>query len=41
VAQTILAEAVLDSDLDNLPRLHLLIAHWSAHCLRRWVQALR
>jgi MFS family permease len=41
VARNILAESVLDSDLHNLPRLQLLIAHWAAHSLRRWVHMLR
>jgi MFS family permease len=41
VAQNILAEVVLDGELSGLPRLQILIAHWAAHSLRRWVQALR
>ncbi|MDR2376150.1 MAG: MFS transporter [Treponema sp.] len=36
--QTILAEAVLDSELGNLPRLQLLISHWAAHSLRWWIR---
>jgi HEAT repeat protein len=37
VAQAILAEAVLDTELGSLPRLQILIACWAAACLRGWV----
>ncbi|MDR1444659.1 MAG: MFS transporter [Treponema sp.] len=39
--QIILAEAVLDSDLGNLPRLQLLICYWAAQSLRRWIGKFR
>jgi hypothetical protein len=41
VVRIVLAEAALDDDLSSLNRLQLLIIHWAAHALRRWVQALR
>jgi hypothetical protein len=41
VVKVVLAEAVLDNDLCSLTRLQLLIAHWAAHVLRRWVLRLK
>jgi hypothetical protein len=34
IAQTVLAEAVLDDELSSHDRLRLLISHWAAHELR-------
>ena len=34
--QIVLSESVLDDELNNHPRLKLLIAHWTAHVLRKW-----
>jgi HEAT repeat protein len=37
-AQTIMAEAALDSELGALPRMRLLVSCWAAHSLRRWLR---
>jgi hypothetical protein len=39
--KVVLAEAALDDDLCSLTRLQLLIVHWAAHVLRRWVLRLK
>jgi HEAT repeat protein len=39
--QAILAEAALDGELGNLPRLRLLISYWAAHSLRQWIRKFR
>ncbi|GHT69149.1 MFS transporter [Spirochaetia bacterium] len=41
IAQAVLAEAVLDDELIDHPRLQLLIVHWAAHKLRLWVNRLK
>ena len=41
IVQVVLAEAALDNDLSYMPRLKLLIAHWSAHELRLWINKLK
>ncbi|GHU90361.1 MFS transporter [Spirochaetia bacterium] len=41
IAQAVLAEAALDDELIDHPRLRLLIVHWAAHKLRLWVNKLR
>jgi hypothetical protein len=39
--QIILAEAVLETELNGLPRLQLLTAYWAGRSLRRWVEKIR
>jgi MFS family permease len=41
IAQTVLAEAVLDDDLIAHNRLRLLIVHWAAYQLRVWTKWLK
>jgi HEAT repeat protein len=41
VVKVVLSEAALDDDLSSLTRLQLLIIHWAAHVLRKWVLKLK
>jgi MFS family permease len=41
IAQSVLAEAVLDDELIAFTRLKLLIIHWAAHELRLWTKKLK
>jgi hypothetical protein len=36
--QVILAETVLETELNGLPRIQLLIVFWAAHALRHWIK---
>jgi hypothetical protein len=39
--QIILAETLLEPELNGLPRLQILIVYWAAHSLRRWIKKIR
>ncbi|MDR2534894.1 MAG: MFS transporter [Treponema sp.] len=41
IAQSVLAEVILDDELNKYERLRLLIVHWGAHELRVWTNKLR
>jgi hypothetical protein len=41
IAQTVLAEAVLDDELMAFEGLRLLIVQWASHTLRAWTNALK
>jgi hypothetical protein len=41
ISQMVLAEIVLDDDLQSFERLKLLIVHWASHELRLWTTTLK
>jgi hypothetical protein len=41
IVQTVLAELILDDELNSFARLWLLTIHWAAHILRLWTNKLK